>query len=505
MKDKKNKKHGIKFWVFFGISSFLFLKKLGFFNKRLGHIEKNFKEFLGKEEKEIKKYEKDREGFYDFCNHSCSILKEYFVPCDCNNHLPRILKTKSLAIFVLLSILVKISVVSYLYFIFPSKSKADDLLIARILELTNQSRIENSVPPLEKNALLSGYALNKANDMVLKNYFSHTTPEGLKPWDFIDRSQYAYKIVGENLAMSFNTAEAVHSALMNSVSHRKNILNKQYNEIGLALIRGEIDGKETNVLVELFSERDLGHESQNLVEATQVEEEIVEKVEEIKHPIGEKIEIAKVEADTKEPETIQEDDYNIQALELPKGAFLESKQDEESEVLGIESDIATQEPEEEVKASSEPIVQSSKEDSTPLNINKDQDVSATMDNSEEIPVELIKVFRHSNDIALLSDPREKAVNVEADEKSLPIASIATEYSDKSNFIFSSEAVHLSQIILAIILCILIASLTIKIIVRYEVQHKPVIVQTLTVIILIAGLLFVNFHYLESGFDVIYLL
>ena len=52
--------------------------------------------------------------------------------------------------------------------------------------------------------------------------------------------------------MDFNSAESVHSALMASTSHRANILNSKYTEIGVSIVTGKINNKETMILVEMF-------------------------------------------------------------------------------------------------------------------------------------------------------------------------------------------------------------------------------------------------------------
>ena len=98
-------------------------------------------------------------------------------------------------------------------------------------------------------------SLAKANDMLNRNYFAHISPDGKKPWDWINHDEYVYLYVAENLGMNFSTAESVHHALMLSPSHKRNILNNNYRDIGIAVLSGKIDGQETNLLVELFGSK----------------------------------------------------------------------------------------------------------------------------------------------------------------------------------------------------------------------------------------------------------
>lgn len=56
-----------------------------------------------------------------------------------------------------------------------------------------------------------------------------------------------FKQAGENLAKNFDGATSTHEALMNSPSHKKNIVNKKYKRIGIG--RGSC-----NITVELFKD-----------------------------------------------------------------------------------------------------------------------------------------------------------------------------------------------------------------------------------------------------------
>lgn len=122
----------------------------------------------------------------------------------------------------------------------------------RIIELVNESRVQQGLPELKENTYLSGAAMDKANDMLKKDYFAHTSPEGIDPWHWIKKRGYDYKYAGENLAINYTDAEEEHEAWMKSATHRKNIMSPLYKEIGVAVLRGKIDGKETILAVQFF-------------------------------------------------------------------------------------------------------------------------------------------------------------------------------------------------------------------------------------------------------------
>lgn len=121
-----------------------------------------------------------------------------------------------------------------------------------LLSLTNQKRLEQGIGPLTLNPLLAKAAYEKGVDMMEKDYWSHTSPEGLTPWYWIKNNGYVYTYAGENLARDFNDSSAVVEAFMRSPTHRENILNSNYQDIGLAVIDGNFNGLETTLVVQLF-------------------------------------------------------------------------------------------------------------------------------------------------------------------------------------------------------------------------------------------------------------
>lgn len=122
----------------------------------------------------------------------------------------------------------------------------------KVVELVNQDRAKLNVPALEADIELSQAALEKANDMISHNYFAHVSPTGVTPWEWIGQSGYDYSFAGENLAINFTDPQAQHAAFMQSESHKKNILNPKYKEIGVAVIAGKINGKQTIITVQEF-------------------------------------------------------------------------------------------------------------------------------------------------------------------------------------------------------------------------------------------------------------
>ncbi len=101
-----------------------------------------------------------------------------------------------------------------------------------LLSSTNQRRANNGKAALTLNSKLNAAAQAKADDMVARDYWSHNTPEGEEPWVFIDAQGYNYKKAGENLAYGFATSDNTVTGWMNSPSHKENMLDGAYTEVG---------------------------------------------------------------------------------------------------------------------------------------------------------------------------------------------------------------------------------------------------------------------------------
>ena len=99
----------------------------------------------------------------------------------------------------------------------------EDLMII----LMNQSRKEFGLASLVNvNDQWSFIARKHSQDMINRNYFDHTSPDGIEFWQRMDNGGLKYETAAENLAMGSETIIHAHEGLMNSLGHRKNILNK---------------------------------------------------------------------------------------------------------------------------------------------------------------------------------------------------------------------------------------------------------------------------------------
>ena len=134
------------------------------------------------------------------------------------------------------------------------EKKAGVIESTEILKLINQEREQYNLPKLQTNDKLMQAAQNKAQDLITKQYFSHSSPDGRSFSSWIKLQNYEYVRVGENLAIFFTDNEKLVNAWLNSDLHRQNILNPYYQDTGISTMTGNFQGKETFVVVQIFGQ-----------------------------------------------------------------------------------------------------------------------------------------------------------------------------------------------------------------------------------------------------------
>jgi hypothetical protein len=177
---------------------------------------------------------------------------DHFVPCERNEYRPYLFKHRVLFGYSIILILLKALVVLGPVALPSSSLYSSAITPQNVVDLTNQARKNLELPRLASNKKLMAAASAKAADMVANQYFAHTSPDGRKPWDWIKGSGYTYLYAGENLAVHFHEAEDVQAGWMASPSHRANIVNNRYTEIGVGVATGTFEGVKSTFVVQMF-------------------------------------------------------------------------------------------------------------------------------------------------------------------------------------------------------------------------------------------------------------
>lgn len=182
-------------------------------------------------------------------------LKHLFHPQRSNNHRPKFLHPRPLFFLALLAFgfYQFIGIVATIHPISGSiLGYASNISVSEVISSTNSLRSSSGLSSLSYNNSLSQAAIAKAQNMFSEGYWAHTSPSGKEPWDFIKSAGYSYRIAGENLARDFDSTSPLMDAWMNSPTHRANIMNPRYQEIGVAVVDGLLNGVETTLVVQMF-------------------------------------------------------------------------------------------------------------------------------------------------------------------------------------------------------------------------------------------------------------
>ncbi len=117
----------------------------------------------------------------------------------------------------------------------------------------NDARQRAGLKPVAIDDRLSTIAQQRSDDMVVRGYFSHVTPEGKGYMDFLKASGVRFKFSGEILAKNnFREELAASKAyewFMGSPTHRAILLDPRFNLAGVGVTK---DSKGYYVFTVIF-------------------------------------------------------------------------------------------------------------------------------------------------------------------------------------------------------------------------------------------------------------
>jgi uncharacterized protein YkwD len=179
-------------------------------------------------------------------------LKHALVPHKGNQYRPHLVRLHGITAVLVLAVFMQLA-----YGFFSSGrlevlGRVSDISSSDVIADTNVQREQQSLPDLKVNDELTSAAFAKAKDMFANNYWAHVSPSGVTPWKWLGDAGYNYDVAGENLAKNYPSAQATVDAWMNSPTHRENILNGKYQDIGIAVVDGMLDGRDTTLIVAYY-------------------------------------------------------------------------------------------------------------------------------------------------------------------------------------------------------------------------------------------------------------
>ncbi len=389
-------------------------------------------------------------------------LYDFFIPHEGNNHLPRSLHPRFLIRYSFLVLVFKAFVVLSLLFVFPTIAEFSTITQNRIVELVNIERRARGLNELRINPLLEAAAKMKLQDMIDKNYFDHNAPDGTPPWVWFKKAGYIYTYAGENLAINFVEAEEVHKAWMESKSHRENILNPNYKEIGVAVGVGNIDGSPSTLVVQFFGTTFAPPQFTNIIET--------EKAVETKTVKSSETQTA-IERNKKTEPTVQP----------------APKPEPQQKSLPVQKSSPRPEQDKEFPVKL-PYVERADEIKT-VTYNKSEEADMIMPSKEldDTPDQPVIEKQKSNNIDIIQQ-----------EKKILTGQAQTVTLEKTGPLgFVGRFIRWMQKFYIFIIGFLFLSLLIKILIRAHIQHQHIVAIVLLIIIGSLILLFVRLHFLEG--------
>ncbi|WP_158582908.1 S-layer homology domain-containing protein [Lysinibacillus yapensis] len=109
----------------------------------------------------------------------------------------------------------------------------------KAIELVNAERKKQGLSALKTDQQLTQLAVVKASDMIEHHYFEHYSPNYGNAWDLAGVFDYSFTTIGENIARNYKSPETVVEAWLKSPSHKKNIMNQNYTNIGIACMKSD--------------------------------------------------------------------------------------------------------------------------------------------------------------------------------------------------------------------------------------------------------------------------
>ena len=181
-----------------------------------------------------------------------SHAKKTLVPHKENQYRPHLIRAHGIIAVLIIAIIAQVSYSFASTGNFNVLGRVSDIKTIELLIDTNNERAREGMSDLQINEKLSQAAFLKAQNMFSEQYWAHVSPSGIQPWKWFGDVGYNYSVAGENLAKNYPSAQATVDAWMQSPAHRENILNKEYTDIGFAVVDGELEGRNTTLVVALY-------------------------------------------------------------------------------------------------------------------------------------------------------------------------------------------------------------------------------------------------------------
>jgi hypothetical protein len=204
-------------------------------------------------------------------------LRHLFFLHKSNNHKPKLLHVEGFMLLFVLVALWQVGIRTFSVGVGPIPAVlgfASTITVDQVIAQTNARRQAEGLTRLSVNPQLASAAVAKGNDMCTNQYWAHISPTGTTPWVFMKNSGYKYSVAGENLARDFAETGAMMDAWIASPTHKANIMNGKFREIGIGVVNCPLLGSDTALVVQMFGSQFVSPVAVGTTTTTAVTEEI---------------------------------------------------------------------------------------------------------------------------------------------------------------------------------------------------------------------------------------
>jgi uncharacterized protein YkwD len=111
-----------------------------------------------------------------------------------------------------------------------------DPAIQEFLRLVNAKRRSVGCPELKWDNRLALVALKHSRDMISRNFFGHSNPDGKGAFERLQESKIVFSAGAENIALGAKSGRQAFEIWLRSPEHRKNMLDCRFTRHGVAYV-----------------------------------------------------------------------------------------------------------------------------------------------------------------------------------------------------------------------------------------------------------------------------
>lgn len=121
-----------------------------------------------------------------------------------------------------------------------------DPKVREFVKLVNAKRLSAGCQKLRWDDRIAAIAQDHSQEMVSRNFFNHTDPDGKNSFERLKESDLPFSAAAENIALGPRTGKEVYDTWLKSPEHRRNMLTCRYTRHGV----GRAGNRWTHLLFE---------------------------------------------------------------------------------------------------------------------------------------------------------------------------------------------------------------------------------------------------------------